>query len=93
MTAASTKIRTASETALDLDHARRVLTAEMEGLRALSDSLNGDFSAAVEAVHTMKSHSNRAGRLIVAENGPQKAAIFARLYFLVGGGGNSLPSG
>jgi arabinose-5-phosphate isomerase len=43
---------------------RRVITTEMDGLKALGDSLNSSFSQAVAVIHSMK--QTRHGRLIVA---------------------------
>lgn len=54
------------QAAKDVAQGRRVLLAEMEGLRALSESLDGDFARAVEVVHAMKTTPGRNGRLIVA---------------------------
>jgi arabinose-5-phosphate isomerase len=46
------------------DAGRRVLQAEIEGLKALQDAVNGDFSTAVAVINSMK--QTRHGRLIVA---------------------------
>jgi arabinose-5-phosphate isomerase len=43
---------------------RRVIDTEIEGLRALRDTINGDFSMAVAVINSMK--QTRHGRLIVA---------------------------
>ncbi len=48
----------------DLDHARRVLELESSALLALSKSLDGNFTQAIEAIQKMKDSSQ--GRLIVA---------------------------
>lgn len=48
----------------DLESGMRTIQIEAEGLQALAQSLDGDFSAAVEAIHTMK--QGHRGRLIVA---------------------------
>jgi len=48
----------------DIGHALRVLEAEAAGLRALAGGLDGSFSAAVEAIQSMKDKSR--GRVIVA---------------------------
>lgn len=57
---------TASKTTAlsDLDHARRVLDLESAALTALSKSLDGDFTNAIETIQAMKDRG--AGRLIVA---------------------------
>lgn len=48
----------------DVANARRVLTTEIAGLNALSDSLDRNFSDAVETIERMK--AGKTGRLIVA---------------------------
>lgn len=48
----------------DLETGIRTIQIEAEGLKALADSLDNDFSAAVDAIHNMK--QDRRGRLIVA---------------------------
>lgn len=48
----------------DQDNARTVLQTEIDGLSALKDSINGDFSNALSIIDTMKTGKN--GRLIVA---------------------------
>lgn len=48
----------------DLASARRTIQTEMEGLKALSESLDDNFTRAVEAIHAMK--TERRSRLIVA---------------------------
>ncbi|HNS43762.1 MAG TPA: KpsF/GutQ family sugar-phosphate isomerase [Alphaproteobacteria bacterium] len=48
----------------DLQSARRTLEREIEGLSALSHSLNGEFVAAIETIQAMKDKGR--GRLIVA---------------------------
>ncbi|HEY8190337.1 MAG TPA: KpsF/GutQ family sugar-phosphate isomerase [Micavibrio sp.] len=54
------------QAARDIAEARRVLAAEIEGLKTLSDGLNEDFGRAVEAIHTMKTAAGRNGRVIIA---------------------------
>jgi arabinose-5-phosphate isomerase len=54
------------QAATDIAGARRVLLAEMEGIKALADGLDNDFARAVDAVHAMKTTPGRNGRLIVA---------------------------
>jgi arabinose-5-phosphate isomerase len=49
---------------VDLLSARRTLATEIEGLRALSQSLNGEFISAITVIQTMKDKGR--GRLIVA---------------------------
>ncbi len=51
-------------TAGDLGSARQVIETEIEGLKALSDTLDENFTRAVETIHQMK--QNGRGRLIVA---------------------------
>ena len=60
------KINDTNENSLnhDLEVGVRAIKCEAEGLNALAQSLDADFSAAVEAVHNMK--QDRRGRLIVA---------------------------
>src|SRR5690349_1711374 len=48
----------------DLNVGRDAILTEMNGLKALADSLDGNFSKAVDAIHTMK--TERRARLIVA---------------------------
>lgn len=48
----------------DLVSARHTLATEVEGLRTLSDSLNGEFVCAIEVIQSMKNKGR--GRLIVA---------------------------
>ncbi len=48
----------------DLESARKVLETEINGLSALKDALDENFSRAVELIDTMK--KGKAGRLIVA---------------------------
>lgn len=50
----------------DIAEARRVLAVELDGIRALADSLDDQFAYAVDAVHLMKTTPGRNGRLIVA---------------------------
>lgn len=53
-----------SSTPSDIDQAQRALATEIEGLQALSASLNETFTAAIETIQTMKDVGR--GRLIVA---------------------------
>ena len=48
----------------DLETGKRTIETEMEGLKALAQSLDDNFVAAVDAIHNMK--QERRGRLIVA---------------------------
>lgn len=48
----------------DLAIGRKAIEVEAEGLKALAQSLDNNFTAAIEAIHTMK--GERRGRLIVA---------------------------
>lgn len=48
----------------DLATGKKAILTEMEGLRQLADSLDGNFTRAVDAIHTMK--TERRARLIVA---------------------------
>jgi arabinose-5-phosphate isomerase len=48
----------------DLASGKKAILTEMEGLKALADSLDSNFSKAVDAIHTMK--TQRRARLIVA---------------------------
>lgn len=48
----------------DLNAGRRAVLTEMEGLKALADSLDENFARAVDAIHKMK--TERRARLIVA---------------------------
>ena len=48
----------------DLANGRQAILTEMEGLKALADSLDDNFAKAVEAIHKMK--TERRARLIVA---------------------------
>lgn len=48
----------------DLASGRQAILTEMNGLKALADSLDGNFAKAVEAIHIMK--TERRARLIVA---------------------------
>ena len=48
----------------DLNSGRKTILTEMEGLKALADSLDDNFVKAIEAIHTMK--TERRARLIVA---------------------------
>lgn len=48
----------------DLDVGRKAILTEMDGLKALAESLDGNFTKAVDAIHKMK--TERRARLIVA---------------------------
>ncbi len=50
----------------NIEKGRAVLKTEIEGLSALSSTIDENFSNAVEAVHNMKSNGGGRGRLIVA---------------------------
>jgi len=50
----------------DLAHARRVLMLEADALHKLAETIDGDFSRAVEIIHQMKARPGHNGRLIVA---------------------------
>ncbi len=50
----------------DISHAVRVLTAEADALTQLAQSIGAEFSAAVDAIHAMKTALHGSGRLIVA---------------------------
>ncbi len=52
--------------ARDIAQGQRVLTVEMEGIKALSESLDENFSRAVDLIHVMKTNPDHRGRLIVA---------------------------
>jgi arabinose-5-phosphate isomerase len=54
------------QAARDIAEARRVLAAEIEGIKILSDGLNEDFGRAVEVIHAMKKAAGRNGRVIIA---------------------------
>lgn len=60
----SAKEKMKPETYNDLDIAVKAIQIEIEGLHALADSLDQNFVAAVDAIHTMK--ADRKGRLIIA---------------------------
>jgi arabinose-5-phosphate isomerase len=64
-----------SDAAGDLAAARRVLTMASQGLTALADALNGDFSRAVGLMLAAQNHS-KPGRIIVSGMG--KSGIVAR---------------
>jgi arabinose-5-phosphate isomerase len=49
----------------DITQAKQVIETEIQGLKALADSINGDFESAVTAIHDMKT-AGKFGRLIVA---------------------------
>ncbi|MCB1530401.1 MAG: KpsF/GutQ family sugar-phosphate isomerase [Rhodospirillales bacterium] len=57
-------IKKDNHTNADLKMAQRVLQTEVEGLEALAATLDENFPAAVDAIHSMK--NERRGRLIVA---------------------------
>ncbi len=57
--------KTAASPKTDLENGLKVLKAEIDGLNALAQSLDGSFSEAVDAIHAMK-NGPRRGRLIVA---------------------------
>ncbi len=65
MNAKTSTARTQS-TDSDIAIARRVLDLETEALSQLSNGINDRFSAAVEAIDSMKNAPSHAGRLIVA---------------------------
>ncbi len=48
----------------DLDVGRKAILTEMDGLKALAESLDGNFTKAVDIIHQMK--TERRARLIVA---------------------------
>jgi arabinose-5-phosphate isomerase len=48
----------------DLEVARNAIETEIDGLRALKESLDGSFTEAIDAIHAMK--DKHKGRLIVA---------------------------
>lgn len=48
----------------DIETGRKAILTEMEGLKALAESLNNNFTKAIEAIHKMK--TERRARLIVA---------------------------
>ncbi len=52
----------------DIDHAKRVLQTEIEGLEKLSASIDVNFTKAIAAINEMKSAEQR-GRLIIAGMG------------------------
>jgi arabinose-5-phosphate isomerase len=49
-----------------LQTGRSVIDAEISGLKALAESMDGGFTRAVEAIHEMKTLPGRPGRLVVA---------------------------
>lgn len=61
---AAMKKNTTSGQHADLQHAVKVLRTEADGLLALADHLNGDFTDSIDAIDRMK--QARQGRLIVA---------------------------
>lgn len=48
----------------DVGIGKKAIEIEAEGLKALADSLDGEFANAIETIHTMK--NERRGRLIIA---------------------------
>lgn len=48
----------------DVNIGKKAIEIEAEGLKALADSLDGEFADAIETIHTMK--GERRGRLIIA---------------------------
>lgn len=60
----SSPTKTAMVENKDLATGRKAILTEMEGLKALADSLDDNFVKAVDAIHTMK--TARKSRLIVA---------------------------
>lgn len=62
----SSPIKTMSDKKIhdDLNAGKRAIVTEMEGLKALADSLDENFTKAIDAIHTMK--TERRARLIVA---------------------------
>ena len=60
----SSPTKTAMAENKDLATGRKAILTEMEGLKALADSLDDNFAKAVDAIHTMK--TARKSRLIVA---------------------------
>ncbi len=50
----------------DIENAKTVLKLESKALQALSDSIDTEFSAAIDIIHTMKFSGTSAGRLIIA---------------------------
>ena len=56
----------AKQAADDIAAAKRVLTTEIAGLNALHNSLDENFSRAIDIVHTMKTGPNRGNRLIIS---------------------------
>ncbi len=60
-------IQNLNVTPIDIIRARQVIDIEIEGLKALSQSLNDEFSRAVDLIHHMKLRNE--GRLIVAGMG------------------------
>lgn len=49
---------------IDIQNAKTVIKTEIAGLQALEQSINDDFAAAIDTIHTMKDSGK--GRLIVA---------------------------
>lgn len=60
----SSPIKAAMTDNRDIETGRTAILTEMQGLKALADSLDDNFAKAVEAIHTMKGDGK--GRLIVA---------------------------
>jgi arabinose-5-phosphate isomerase len=57
---------TALPVSADIEHGREVLRTERAALEALESTINDHFTAAIEAIHVMKSNPGTPGRLIVA---------------------------
>ena len=60
------KAKAACRRAADIDNALQVLRTEIEGFQKLAQSLDGNFTRAVEAIDKMKTGAAYPGRLIVA---------------------------
>lgn len=53
----------------DLNVARQVLETEIQGLQGLHESLDDQFSQAIDVINTMKTGKDHAGRLIISGMG------------------------